>query len=51
MWSGFPFPFPGYLPDPGIEPGSPALQVDCSVSESPGKGLSFRNSIKEFPLC
>ena len=28
-----------------------ALQVDCSVSESPGKGLSIRNSIKEFPLC
>ena len=24
-WSGFPFPSPGYLPDPGIEPRSPAL--------------------------
>ena len=24
-WSGLPFPSPGYLPDPGIEPGSPAL--------------------------
>ena len=24
-WSGLPFPFPGDLPDPGIEPGSPAL--------------------------
>ena len=24
-WSGFPFPSPGDLPDPGIEPGSPAL--------------------------
>ena len=23
--SGLPFPSPGYLPDPGIEPGSPAL--------------------------
>ena len=27
-WSGLPFPSPGDLPDPGIEPGSPALQVD-----------------------
>ena len=24
-WSGLPFPSPGNLPDPGIEPGSPAL--------------------------
>ena len=24
-WSGLPFPYPGDLPDPGIEPGSPAL--------------------------
>ena len=24
-WSGLPFPSPGYLPDPGLEPGSPAL--------------------------
>ena len=24
-WSGLPFPSPGYLPNPGIEPGSPAL--------------------------
>ena len=24
-WSGFPFPSPGGLPDPGIEPGPPAL--------------------------
>ena len=26
-WSGLPFPFPGDLPDPGIEPGSPALKL------------------------
>ena len=25
FWSGLPFPSPGDLPDPGIEPGSPAL--------------------------
>ena len=28
-WSGLPFPYPGGLPDPGIEPGSPALQADA----------------------
>ena len=27
-WSGLPFPSSGDLPDPGIEPGSPALQAD-----------------------
>ena len=27
-WSGLPFLPPGDLPDPGIEPGSPALQAD-----------------------
>ena len=27
-WSGLPFLSPGDLPSPGIEPGSPALQVD-----------------------
>ena len=36
-WSGLPFPSPGDLPNPGIEPGSPALQVDALPSEPPGK--------------
>ena len=27
-WSGLPSPSPGDLPDPGTEPGSPALQAD-----------------------
>ena len=31
-WSGVPLPSPGDLPDPGIEPGSPALQADASLS-------------------
>ena len=35
-WSGLPFPSPGYLPDPGIKPGSLALQADFLPSESPG---------------
>ena len=41
--SGLQFPSPGDLPDPGIKPGSPALQVDALPSEPPGKpslGLS-----------
>ena len=36
-WSGLPFPSPGDLPNPGTEPGSPALQADSSPSEPPGK--------------
>ena len=37
-WSGLPFPSPGDLPNPGMEPGSPALQADALPSE-PAKGL------------
>ena len=36
-WSGLPFPSPGDLPDPVIEPGSPALQADSLPCELPGK--------------
>ena len=36
-WSGLPFPSPGNLPNPGIEPRSPALQADALTSEPPGK--------------
>ena len=32
-WSGLPFPSPGDLPDPGIEPRSPALEADALTSE------------------
>ena len=35
-WSGLPFPSPGDLPYPGIEPRSPALQADALPSEPPG---------------
>ena len=35
-WSGWPFPPPGNLPDPGIEPGSPVLQVNSLSTEPPG---------------
>ena len=36
-WSGLPFPSPGHLPDPGIEPRSPTLEEDALTSEPPGK--------------
>ena len=36
-WSGLVFPSPGDLPNPGIEPGFPALQVDSLPSEPTGK--------------
>ena len=36
-WSGLPCPFLGDLPNPGIKPRSPALQVDSLQSEPPGK--------------
>ena len=32
-WSGLPFPSPGDLPNPGIEPRSPALQADSLSNE------------------
>ena len=34
--SGLPYPSPGDLPNPGIEPRSPALQADSLLSEPPG---------------
>ena len=36
-WSGLLFPSLGNLPDPGIEPGSPALQADSLLTELQGK--------------
>ena len=36
-WSGLPFPSSGDLPDPGIEPRSPALQADSFPTELQGK--------------
>ena len=40
-WRQLPFPSPGYLPDPGIEPGSPALQADSLPSEPPNITLGI----------
>ena len=56
-WGGLSFPSPGDLPNPGIEPGSPALQADALPSEPPGKPIFhgrggnkgiFRQSLRVF---
>ena len=44
-WSGVPFPSPGDLPNPGIEPRSPALQADALTSEPPGKPVKCSVSL------
>ena len=50
-WSGLPFPSPGDLPDPGIEPRSPALQGDALTSAPPGKPLNIRiQSLRKPPI-
>ena len=45
-WGGLPCPSPGDLPDPGIEPGSAALQADSLLTEPPGKP----NFTSSFPV-
>ena len=40
-WSGLPCPPPGDLPDPGVEPQSPAVQADALLPEPLGKPLQF----------
>jgi len=44
--SGLPFPSPGYLPNPGTEPGSPPLQTDSLLSEPPWKPGGGRSGSK-----
>ena len=36
-WSGLPFPFPGDLPNPEVEPASPALAGGFFTTEPPGE--------------
>ena len=54
-WSGLPFPSPGDLPNPGIEPRFPALQADSLPFEPPGKpkeGMDQHiNKILPLPEC
>ena len=47
-WSGLPFPSPGDLTDPGIEPGSPTSQADALPSEPPGKPMTNLESILKY---
>ena len=47
-WSGLPFPSPGDLPYPGVEPVSPALQGDALPSEPPGKSLEEKTMANLF---
>ena len=44
-WSGLPFPSPGDLPDPGIKPGSPALQADALPSMPKAKYTDQYSSV------
>ena len=46
-WSGLPFPSPGDLPDPGIEPRSPVLEAEALTSERIEKGKKYKSSL--FP--
>ena len=50
-WSGLPFPSPGDLPNPGIEPGSPALQADSLPTELQGKPEVSKGLCKILSLC
>ena len=44
--SGLPCPSPGYLPDPGIEPGSPILQADSYQLSHQGRPTRIRKVLK-----
>ena len=46
-WGGFPCPSPGYLPNPGMEPGSPALQVDSLLLTHWEKYI-IKNTLSDF---
>ena len=50
-WSGLPFPSPRDLPDLGIEPGSPALQVDPLPTEPPGQRTMKRLFSLPWRVC
>ena len=42
-WSGLPFPSPGHLPNPGIDPKSPAWQADSLPLHRLGSPISLRD--------
>jgi len=47
-WSGLPFHFLGALSNPGIKPGSPAMQADSLLSEPPEKSIYIYIYIYSF---
>ena len=47
-WSGLPFPSPGDISNPGIKPGSPALQADSLLTELQGKPILQQINQKFF---
>ena len=47
-WNGLPFPSPGTLPDPGIEPASPAFAGGFFITEPPGKPISIMTNIQNW---
>ena len=49
-WSGLPFPSPGDLPNPRIEPGSPALQADSFLIDLQGSPYQCKFPLKRI-LC
>ena len=50
-WSGLPCPPPGDLPNPGMEPRSPALQADSLLSEPPRKPPGVHCTLWLFDSC
>ena len=50
-WSGLPFPYQGDLPDPGIEPSSPAWGGGFFTTEAPGKATVIRVALWKWLLC
>ena len=48
-WSGQPFPSPGDLPNPGIKPGSPALQADSLPTELSRKPIRHSDPVDLSP--
>ena len=44
-WSGLPFPSPGDLPNPRINPRSPELQADSLLSQPPGKPFNRKDAV------
>ena len=49
-WSGLPCPHPGDIPDPGMEPRSPALRVVSLPSQPPGKAIHIYTHIYGFNI-